>query len=196
MATAPAMTDIYRRLKPLGFDAAFVRDLLLPDWWDDELANVPANRALAEAAISRHLKISVDRLATADAELTIPSTVPVRLKSATRGTNAEVVRPSIAIAQRTATLLVQSVSPELTKFACSTAQNVRQEILAKSNCVTLDSLLDYCWSHGIIVAHLDRLPRVTGFRKFDGLALFAGERPVVLLAEKGRSRMAGISHRA
>jgi hypothetical protein len=184
MPTAPAMKDIYRRLKPLGFDAAFVRELLLPDWWDDELANVPANRAIAEAAISRHLKISVDRLATADAGLTIPSTVPVRLKSATRGTNAEVVRPSIAIAQRTATLLVQSLSSELTNFECSPAQNVRQEILAKRGSVTLDSLLEYCWSHGILIAHLDRLPRVTGFRKFDGLALFAHDRPVVLLAEK------------
>ena len=66
------MNDIYRRLKPLGFDARFVRELLLPDWWHDELATVPANRAIAEATISRHLKISVDRLATADAELTIP----------------------------------------------------------------------------------------------------------------------------
>ena len=184
MPPSNAMNDIYRRLKPLGFDARFVRELLLPDWWLDELANVPANRAIAEATISRHLKISVDRLATADAELTIPSTVPVRLKSATRGTNPEVVRPSIAIAQRTATLLVQSLSSELAKFECSTAQNIRQEILANHSTVTLESLVEFCWTHGIIVAHLDRLPKVTGFRKFDGLALFANDHPCVLLAEK------------
>lgn len=184
MPATKAMSDIYRRLKLLGFDARFVRDLLLPDWWDDDLANVPANRAIAEATISRHLKISIDRLATADSELTIPSTVPVRLKSATRGTNPEIVRPSIAIAQRIATLLVQSLSSALPKFECSTAHDIRQEILVSHSKVTLESLIEYSWTHGIIVAHVDRLPKVTGFRKFDGLALFANEHPCVLLAEK------------
>lgn len=184
MPATKAMSDIYRRLKLLGFDARFVRDLLLPDWWEDDLANVPANRAIAEATISRHLKISIDRLATADSELTIPSTVPVRLKSATRGTNPEIVRPSIAIAQRIATLLVQSLSSALPKFECSTAHDIRQEILVSHSKVTLESLIEYSWTHGIIVAHVDRLPKVTGFRKFDGLALFANEHPCVLLAEK------------
>jgi len=52
MAVTNPMRDIYSRLKPLGFDSGFVRELLLPDWWDDELARVPANRAIAEATIS------------------------------------------------------------------------------------------------------------------------------------------------
>lgn len=178
------MNDIYRRLKPLGFDSRFVRELLLPDWWDDELGCVPANRAIAEATISRHLKISVEKLADPHAELTIPSTVPVRLKSATRGTNPEVVRPAITIAQRIATLLAQSLSSALPKFECRSAQDIRQEILSRTSTVTLESLIEYSWAHGVIVAHLDRLPKVTGFRKFDGLALFADDQPCVLLAEK------------
>lgn len=178
------MSDIYRRLKPLGFDARFVRELLLPDWWDDELASVPANRAIAEATISRHLKISMEKLADANAELTIPSTVPVRLKSATRGTNPEVVRPSIAIAQRIASLLARSLPAALARFECCSAQDIRQQVLSSHGTVTLESLVEFSWTHGIIVAHLDRLPKVTGFRKFDGLALFANEQPCVLLAEK------------
>ena len=178
------MSDIYRRLKPLGFDARFVRELLLPDWWDDELASVPANRAIAEATISRHLKISMEKLADANAELTIPSTVPVRLKSATRGTNPEVVRPSIAIAQRIASLLARSLPAALPRFECCSAQGIRQQILSCHGTVTLESLVEFSWTHGIIVAHLDRLPKVIGFRKFDGLALFANEQPCVLLAEK------------
>lgn len=184
MPVTTSMNDIYRRLKPLGFDARFVRELLLPDWWDDNLASVPANRAIAEASISRHLKIGLSQLADANSELTTPSTVPVRLKSATRGTNPEVVRPSIAIAQRIATLLVQSLPTALRKFECGNASSIRQEILSSHDTVTLASLLEFSWKHGIIVAHLDRLPKVTGFRKFDGLALFANEQPCVLLAEK------------
>lgn len=184
MAVSSPMSDIYRRLKPLGFDSGFVRELLLPDWWEDKLASVPANRAIAEATISRHLKISLEKLADANAELSIPATVPVRLKSATRGTNPEVVRPSIAIAQRIATLLAQSLSAALPRFECRSAREIRREILSRHSTVTLESLVAFSWSHGVIVAHLDRLPKVVGFRKFDGVALFANEQPCVLLAEK------------
>ncbi len=184
MAVTNPMRDIYSRLKPLGFDSGFVRELLLPDWWDDGLASVPANRAIAEATISRHLKISIKKLSDPNAELAIPSTVPVRLKSATRGTNPEVVRPSIAIGQRIATLLAQSLPAVLPKFECRSAQEIRQKILSSHGTVTLESLVEFSWNHGVIVAHLDRLPKVTGFRKFDGVALFANEQPCVLLAEK------------
>ena len=49
------MQDLYTRLVTIGFDADFLRRAVLPDWWEDSLAGVPANRALAEAAIARHL---------------------------------------------------------------------------------------------------------------------------------------------
>ncbi|MCL4552509.1 MAG: hypothetical protein M1305_02990 [Candidatus Marsarchaeota archaeon] len=42
--THPAMRDIYERLKLIGFTAAFVRSCILPEWWEDKLADVPSNR--------------------------------------------------------------------------------------------------------------------------------------------------------
>jgi len=68
MAVTNPMRDIYSRLKPLGFDSGFVHEFLLPDWWDDDLGNVPANRAIAEATISRHLKISIKTLSDPNLE--------------------------------------------------------------------------------------------------------------------------------
>jgi hypothetical protein len=46
---------LFQRLRPLGYDEKFIRRVVLPDWWEDSLAEVPANRALGEMAVSRHL---------------------------------------------------------------------------------------------------------------------------------------------
>lgn len=178
------MKDLYQRLKPLGFDEKFVRAVLLPDWWDDELAGIPANRTLAEASIAKHLKIGFAQICDPLATLSLPLTTSFRLKSATRGTNPEVIRPSIVIAQRMAALLARSVKNEVLDTGRFTAAEVRVQVLVHAPSVTLEGLLRFCWERGIVVAHLDQLPKGTGFRKFDGLALFAGDRPCILLAEK------------
>ena len=178
------MADIYQRLKPLGFNPSFVREVILPDWWDDECASVPANRALAEASIAKHLRISIKYLCDATAPLNLPQTVPIRLKSATRGTNPEAIRPSIVIAQRAAEVLAQGAARLPVDAASWSAAKVRSQLLAAEETVTLKNLLDFCWERGIVVAHLDRLPSEPGFRKFDGLALFVDHRPCILLAEK------------
>lgn len=184
MAFNRYMSDLYGRLKPLGFDPGFVRTVLLPDWWDDELASIPANRALAEAAVAKHLKIRLALLSDPQAPLSLPLTTPFRLKSATRGTNPEVIRPSILIAQRIAALLARSVTNKVANTSQFAAAEVRSHVLRNASSVTLEGLLRFCWERGIVVAHLDQLPKGTGFRKFDGLVLFAGDRPCILLAEK------------
>lgn len=184
MAFNRFMSDLYRRLKPLGFDPGFVRAALLPDWWDDELASVPANRALAEAALAKHLKISVASLSDPQAPLSLPATTPFRLKSATRGTNPEVIKPSIVIAQRIASLLARSVTGAPPSNTRSSASDIRSELLTSGHPVTLTGLLQFCWKQGILVAHLNHLPKGTRFRKFDGLVLFSEDRPCILLAEK------------
>src|SRR5262245_18124259 len=66
------MNDLYKRLRRVGFDEEFVRKNLLPDWWDDSLATVPSNRALAEASISRMLGFSVGDLRNQKQELQLP----------------------------------------------------------------------------------------------------------------------------
>lgn len=184
MAFHRAIADLYARLKPLGFDAAFVRSVILPDWWEDRLAEEPANRLTAEMAISRFLGIPLPQLHDPDAELSLSEIVPVRLKTATRDTNACSVRPAIQIALQLAELLSQSVKSLPSFSSHRSAAELRSELLCDSGTATLELLVRKCWDLGIIVAHLHRVPRETGFRKFDGLVVFAGERPCIFLAEK------------
>jgi hypothetical protein len=49
------MRDIYQRLAAAGLKRRFLLEAVLPDWWDDALAKVPANRELAEIYLSKSL---------------------------------------------------------------------------------------------------------------------------------------------
>lgn len=56
------MKDLYGRLKAVGYDCRLVLECVLPDWWSDDLAAVPANRAIAELAIARHFGFRMTEL--------------------------------------------------------------------------------------------------------------------------------------
>ena len=56
------MADIYAKLKPLGFDAAFLRRNILPEWWRDTLAAIPSNRQYAVMVLARQLGVTYSSL--------------------------------------------------------------------------------------------------------------------------------------
>ena len=60
------------------------------------------------------------------------------------------------------------------------AYHVRATILDRDGQVNLRTLLRFCWDNGVIVLHLAELPDSS--KKFDGLAMFCGDRPVIVLA--------------
>ncbi len=175
------MQDLYRRLRQCGFDAKFVRNIVLPDWWDDDLAENPANRAIAEMAIARHLGFRVADLQSPAAELRLPAVSDFRLKRRGGTTPAE-VRPAVMVARRTAEVLLEALGELPTFRPRRSAPEVRRAILEREPYVTLQSLVDFCWENGIAVAHLDpkRLPRPS--KKFDGLAISLEDRPVIILS--------------
>lgn len=173
------MTDLYDRLKAAGYDRKFVQDCVLPDWWSDDMASVPANRAIAELAIARHFGFRVANLRDRSRSLVPPRSVNIRLKRSVRTTQEEVAA-TVAIARRAAELVAES-AVDLPAFdGPALASAVRAAILRNHAYVDLASLLTYCWSHGIAVVHLIRTPKSS--KKIDGLATYCGDRPVIVLA--------------
>jgi hypothetical protein len=153
--------------------------VILPDWWNDSLADIPANRALAEMAIARHLGLSLPVLRRPDLSLDFPALPRVCLKRFKDATFDE-VKAAILVAKHAAELTAESIK-ELPPFGgILTASKVRSLILNQSRMVTLASLVEFCWSHGIIVIHLSLLPKLS--RKIQGMALFIENRPIVVLA--------------
>jgi hypothetical protein len=140
---------------------------------------VPANRALAEMAIARHLGLPLATLRQPDFALDFPALPNVCLKRAKDATFDE-VKAAIFVAKHAAELTAENVK-DLPQFSgILTAAQVRSLILGQHDKVTLASLLEFCWCQGVIVIHLALLPKLTG--KIQGMALFIDQRPMIVLA--------------
>lgn len=175
-----SIRDLQKRLKVRGFDWSFVQSYVLPEWWQDELAEVEANRALAELFVARQLGFSPKELRDRDRELSLPKMAPVRFKRY-RNEVDDKVRVSTLVAQRAASVVARFVDEHLEPFTSRhSAQELRRRILQRSRFVDLESLVRLCWDLGIPVLHLAQTPQ--GSKRFDGMAAFIGDRPVIVLA--------------
>jgi len=178
------MRVLYRRLKAVGFDSRFVRESVLPDWWDDSLAENPANAAIAEMSVARMLGFSVSALRDDGMPLTLPSTSDARLKRTTDVVPA-VLAPAVRVAER----VVGNLQPCLVGLpsftGATSASSARATILEHAPDVGLAQLVDFAWRCGIVVAQLADRPAKTG--KLHGVAMVCGDRPAIVLTAKSDS---------
>jgi len=176
---AISCSDLYRRLRDHGFDRKFVKDVVLPDWWEDSLATNPANRALAEAAIARYLGFKISQLRNPENSLSAPPASNFCFKRLRRTKPSEIM-PAAIVAQKAAKLIADHLSGVSKFIGIKSAQQIRNSILGDS-LVNLYALVRYCWHNGIAVIHIvpDRLPRLS--KKFQGVCLYCSQTPVVVL---------------
>jgi Zn-dependent peptidase ImmA (M78 family) len=174
------MQELYQRLNQVGFDRKFVRQYVLPDWWDDTLAGNPATQSIAEVYISRMVGIPIQTLRTPKAPLAPTLNHQFRLKR-NNGVQVDELLPAIVLAQSLGSTFASALDDLLPRFEAGyKAPDIRQEILRDYSTVNLAGLLAWCWAHGIIVLHLCQLPQNT--KKFSGIAMLCEGRPVIVLA--------------
>src|SRR3712207_1903924 len=179
--THPAMRDLYSRLAAAGYDPSFVRAHVLPDWWEDSLAENPANRAMGELAIARMLGFDVPTLHDRTAPLPTPGIGGAKLKHS-KDAAATQLAPAIRLAERAVNWLLPELR-EVPSFAgTDSAQAVREGCLAGPNVVDLVALVEFPWTAGVPSCHLSSLPKRT--KKLDGLAMVCGATPAVVLASR------------
>jgi hypothetical protein len=177
------MHDIYDRLARLGFTATFVRGCILPDWWEDKLADVPANRQYAEAVIARQLGIEMSSLRDKSAHLKMRRSGSLKLKRRA-GTTDEEMKAALILGESLARVAANTLDtpPDLSDL---TAASIRRKILGPgAQWVGCDELLDFCWGIGIPVVRLCKLP--AGNKKPDGMACWPEKRPVIIIASGRR----------
>ncbi len=173
------MAALYRRLSRVGLTRQFVRSTALPGWWDDEIADSPSGYAEGLLLLSRHLGLELATLQDESASLALRHFGPCKFKRTTNVTDDE-----LALARAMATRAAQLAGAAMTKAmktlpAC--AAEVRQQILDRGKpWVSLDALVDYCWSVGVPVLHLSRFP--PKIKKMHGLAAKVNGRPVIVLS--------------
>ena len=62
VSTTNPMADLYRRLRAVGLTKSYVRKMILPGWWEDEVADNPAGYAEGLLFLSRHLGLDLTTL--------------------------------------------------------------------------------------------------------------------------------------
>jgi hypothetical protein len=173
------MRDLYDRLKLLGFNRTFLRECVFPEWWEDEMASVPANRAIVEAILSRQLSLDLAALRDPHGDVVLQPTLAARYKMRA-GLDPCQLDVAQVVAARLATIAASCFDTPLMLKELSTVA-IRNRILhIGAPWVGLDQLLDVCWEIGVPVVHLCRLPQSS--KKMDGMVCWAEGRPVIVMA--------------
>jgi hypothetical protein len=175
--TANPIKSVYKRLRDVGLTKHYVTKVALPSWWDDSLAENPAGYAQALMIPSRHLGLDLKTLQQPDSPLRLRDFGVCKYKKR-KGTEDAELLLSRVIATRAAQLAGAALEKDYVP-APSSAGDIRQTILDRAPWVGLEELLDYCWSIGIPVLHVNYFPR--GAKRPDGFALRLHGRPVIVL---------------
>lgn len=176
--------SLYARLREVGFTRPYVRKVAaLPSWWDDSLWDDPASRAVGLMYLSRHLGIDIATLQTPSATLRLKDFGVCKYKKQAGTTDDELLLTRV-IATRAAQLAAAAIDRQ--NAPVLSAARLRAMILEQAPWVGFEQLLDFCWSAGIPVLHVNNFP-ADAKKKPMGFTLRVNGRPaVVLCVEKAQ----------
>jgi hypothetical protein len=178
MPSKDPMTSLYDRLGSLGFPRRYLREVVLPDWWDDEVAHNPAGYSQGLLVLSRNLGLDLSSLQNGTVPLGLRNLGPCKFKKTVSKRDEELTVARI-VATRVAGLAAAAAPKPGMAFSNSAAA-IRKAILSgRPNWIGLAELVDYCWSVGVSVLHVTTFP--DGARKMDGMAwVQSGHKAIVL----------------
>lgn len=182
----PDLKTLYQRLANLGFPRKYVRDVLLPDWWCDEFEQEKGAVVEAAAYISQRTGLNFRNLLDIDREPEFQEDQHpcYKLRQETTKNSLAAAR---SLAERIAAITAYACKPPLVSVENLDPQIARSQILETSEFVNLQSLLDFCWRHGIPVVHTNNFPKEKGQKKFDGMVGKYGDRPVIVISKNQKS---------
>lgn len=179
MTTLHSMTPLYAKLKQQGFTRKFVKGVL-PDWWDDSMANTASGYQEAGMLLAKLFNIRPSSLLLEN--LAPEFRFGARRFKRSQCSDVVDLDQACSLAMTAAKLAVQAMRNDYSKP--DPASELRRSILSnpEQRWIDFSTLLQYCWQIGVPVLHLSHLP--AGARKMDGLALSVGGRPAIVLTSK------------
>lgn len=153
----------------------------MPSWWDDEAAASDAGFTEGLLHISRYLGLDFDSLRDQNAEVRLAATGVCKFKKHNSNIDDQKLLLVRAMAFRAASIVASTVKENSVAIP-NDALAIRNSILESgSPWVSLASLLDYCWSIGVPVLHIEQFPK--GVHKPAGLATKVNNKPVIVLGK-------------
>lgn len=196
--TKRASSILKNNLLKVGVPGSFFKSAILPSWWDKSCECDSGSLQYLMVRVMRFLKCSSTLARQCMEEnvegLNISTSSHVRLKKINNIKSGEHVQVTIRMCEELAAKLSRAFSEDVALCAAEevvhkevkeTALTVRRAILDCSGAsyVDLHSILRYCESRGIVVAHFKGVPQ----GKIDGAAINHPEHPVIILGSAKRA---------
>lgn len=181
-ASRVPLSDIYEKLKSLGLSNSFIENVAFPSWWKSEFGNDENAISRLLDSLRRRLYLEIGFLQNSPELLLEFSPIPIKkFKLQKRQENPELFG---YLARSVASAVVSTVDSPYISIP-SDPLFIREAIMQGGVCVSLNSLLEFCWSFGLPVIHFDISSLFgkgsSGPSKSDGLVMMAENRPVVVI---------------
>lgn len=179
-----SFATLMQRLTRAGFGKDFVRQAILPDWWDESASADPDLLQDLEIRIARFIGVSVSALRDSRAPIAILTYPSAKLRRV-RDMSRDQLGPAMLAAMRVASVVVRNLRSAAEQPATIPAPPAdglewRAALTAAHRAPTLKVIATDLWARGIPVVPLEFLPAPT----FQGLACVVAQRPVILLGHK------------
>ncbi|RIZ67746.1 MAG: ImmA/IrrE family metallo-endopeptidase [Methylococcales bacterium] len=177
--TNPQMKRLYSKLKTVGYNTKYINSLL-PDWWDDEIAETPAGLQQASLILGQTFGVRAETLwaDSAEAELNLPQGIRFKHRE---NVIVDDLSVACAIARSLARVVLKVFPTKPRPDFYPDASELRRLLLVDKKWITFQDLLAHCLDMGIPVIHLQHLPKKV--KKMEGLAFEQNGHPVIVLTQ-------------
>lgn len=174
------MKRLYCKLQTVGYNPKYIQSLL-PDWWDEAIADTPAGLQQASIILGQRFGVRAETLWTESAapDLRIPKGICFKHRD---NVETDDLTIACALAQSLARIVLKAFPPKQLPGFYPDAGELRRQLLTDKPWIGFQDLLQHCLDLGIPVIHLSHLPRNT--KKMEGLAFQQNGRPVIVLTGK------------
>jgi Predicted Zn peptidase len=179
MTIQKPMSRIYEKISNAGFNRAFI-NRLLPEWWDESLAETPAGKQYASLHLARIFSLAPDSLKDESGTASFCFDGHHRFKHRVN-VGEDDLTVATAVAYSAARIAANNFGIDYDPDVNLEWASVRGRLLEESPYVTLPSLVRFCHTSGIPVVFIKNFPAKAC--KMAGMALMCSGRPVIVLTQ-------------
>lgn len=178
-ATHKPMQRLYQKLQTVGYAKKYIHTLL-PEWWDDAIAETPAGFQQASLVLSRLFSVQPETLwtDTAPPALVVPDGRKFKQRADTETHELDI---ACALARSSARLTLKAFKPQFKPGFYPDAAELRRTLLPGKLWIGFRDLLSHCLQTGIPVIFLKHFPRKV--KKMAGVSFEHEGRPVIVLTQ-------------
>lgn len=178
-----SISSISKQLKSLGIPLSLIDTIGFPDWWHQGLAYNKQEIDRLLDFIAKRFLLSVDFSGNQEPTFDFQEIAGLRFKLKKNNKDSTLfTRVATGIADDIASLVSNAYIP-----ISNNPLYVRDWILKRSSRINLDSLLTFCWEHGIAVGHFNIERKIKGMSKFDGMVAMRDNRPTIIIGSSRKS---------